>query len=445
MKPAVFSLGGLFRRLLLLGAVGLLVLYLLGATAGYVWLHFVRHNARITFADVAFFRVAAVRRDMAVEQFAAARRELAEKNIQAAFLNYSTAVRNDPDNIPGRLEAVDFLLKVNAGNLAVGMLEDGLARTPDDPRLITRTFEFFTTTGRDARVLDLLHGQLTSHFNGPNGPLLQTYEVLATLNLSGAGAAKKLLDGYPALANFPAAVPVVARVWWESKDRLKAIGLLESYLVSGAGNYPLYAELAGWQQASGLSAEAIRTAERAGAQFPAELEPRVLLIETLEASADLRAAAQAIESYLRDFSNRPEALLLLADSAGRHGQMDLAFALYVTGASRQADLLPLALYFADALARASRFEECRQVLAQLEAQTPENNTAFMVQLRQRQVIMAAALNDPDNVHEYARRLAAALRSSPDALESARRNFQKMGITGAVTELSGRAPAAAAAK
>lgn len=444
MKTKSSVLGALFRRLLLIGGVALLGLYLVGVTAGYVWLHHLRHNSDVTFLNVAFFRVAAVRRGMAVGQFAAARKEADATNVQTAFLNYSTAVRNDPDNIAGRLDAADFLMRVGASNLALGMLEEGLSRMPDNRLLVTRTFDLLTDTGNDARALELLHGSLAPHFRGPNGVLLQTYEVLATLNAAGPEAAKKLLEQYPDLAKAPSAMRVVARVLWESAERLKAISLLTHYLEIEPGTYASYVQLADWQQSGGLALEAVQTAQRAARQFPAEPAPRVLLIEMLDAATDTRAAAQAAESYLRDFSSQPGAYLLLAESAGRRGRADLALALYAVGASHQSDLFLLGLYYSDALARNARYGECRDLLAQLEAQAPEKNNALMVQLRQRQVIMAAALHDPDNVREYARRLAAALRSNPEALEAARRNFQRMGIAGAVTELSSRTPAAPAA-
>ncbi len=434
------ALGGCFRKLLLIGGLALLGLYALGVAAGYIWLHHVRHNVRITVADVALLRVAAVRRGIAAEQFVQARKEWDANNYQAAFLNYTSAVRNDPDDIAGRLDAVKFLTAAGATNQAIGLLDDGLARTRSDRRLLTQTFDLLTASGRDAHALELLSGVLSGELDGPNGPMLQSYQLLATLNSAGAPAARKLLDQRPELPNHRPAVPVVARVLWESAERLRAIGLLAKYVGAEPGGYAPYAQLAGWQKAGGLSAEAIRTAERACAQFPGELPPRILLVEMLSASTDARAASQAIAAYLRDFSRRPEALTLLAEAAGRNGWVDLARSLYEVCASRQPDLKLLALFYGDALARNSRFQEVRPLLAQLEAQAPETNTAFLIQLRQRQVITAAALNDPDNVREFARRLAALLRSNPEALETARRNFQKMGIAGAVTELAGR-PAA----
>jgi hypothetical protein len=95
----------------------------------------------------------------------------------------------------------------------------------------------------------------------------------------------------------------------------------------------------------------------------------------------------------------------------------------------------LALYYSDALARNSRFSDARQVLAQVEQQSEDGNSQFLALLRQRQIVVAAALGDHDGARELARRLASALRNDPDGLEVCRRRFVQQGITEAAAELA----------
>ena len=192
-----------------------------------------------------------------------------------------------------------------------------------------------------------------------------------------------------------------------------------------------------------MSLDALRTAEQAVARFPGELPPRVLLIELLS-PVKLGFSHQwrpEIEAYLRDFGGRPEAVALLAELAGRKGWVDLARTLYEVEANHPQNLSLLALYYGDALSYfPAHLAELGQLLAQIEAQIPESNAAFMVQLRQRQVIAAAARGDHDAAREYARRLAATLHGDPDAVEGCRHVFQKIGIPEAVAELTARAVA-----
>jgi predicted Zn-dependent protease len=374
---------------------------------------------------------------MAVDQFAEGKRAWEAGNYQAAYLAFGSGVRNDPDNIDGRLMTASFLGAAGAINLEVNLLEDGLRREPDDQRLIERTFAVLTTSGRDRHALDLLHKQYSSKLSGPNGPLLQTSEVLATLNADGAVAAKALLEKYPDLRKTSESAPVVARVLWETRERLAATELLAAYVETHPNIFAASAELAAWQTAGGLAGDAVQTAQQACAQFPQDFAPRVLLIEMTEALESTGSSnwQKAVESYLKDFGNRPEAIVTLADLAGRKGWVALARTLYVVSGVRQPNLAALALFYSDALVRTSQLSDAQRVLADVESQTDDTNTTFLRLLRLRQVEVAAALGDHDSAREYARRLAAVTRSNADALELLRRRFDQKGIAEAVAELA----------
>lgn len=437
-NPATPTSGNILRKLALFGFIGLFSLYVAGVGAGYAWLRYARKNDHVRLLDVALFQVGAIRRSIAAQHFAGAEKERNAKNFQAAYLFYSAGVRQDPGNVPGRLAAVEFLHSVGAGSLALGMLEEGLTFAPEDQRLIKQTFDVLLAAGRDRRALELLKQRYPAGFVGKNEMLLQRYELGATLAAEGAPAAKKLLDRHAGLLQDPTATPVVARVLWESAERSRAIGLLQGYVQTQAAGYTDFALLAGWQNTSGQVADAVQTARRAVERFPRDLSPRVLLIEMLMTETSGGVAGQeAITAYLRDFSSRPESLAELAVLSGRKGWVELNRTLYEIGANRQLDLKPLALSYCDALARESRYKQIQQVLTQLEAQSAEESPAFMLQLRQRQVIASAALNDSDSVREYARRLASLLNRDPDGLEVCRRLFSRLGIADAVAELTSR--------
>lgn len=437
-NPSSTTSSGVWRRLARYIFIGIVSIYLLAVGAGYTWLHHVRKNDRVALLDVALFRLSAVRRGTAAQHFSKAQAAWDAKNYQEAYLYFSAGVRQDMDNVAGRLSAAKFLRSVGAGALGLAMLEDGLARAPEDRRLIEPTFDLLLASGRDRHALELLKQRYKAELTGPNGALLQRYEIEATLAAEGAPAARQLLERHPALLQEPLAARVVARVRWESQERLKAIGVLQEYLRTQPGVFGDYAQLAAWQEAGGFSADAVQTARSACARFPREIAARVLLIEMVVAESPSGSAGpQAIAAYLGDFGSEPESLPALAALAGRKGWVDLSRALYEIAANRQRDLNPLALSYADALAHGSRFKDVRVILDELEAQAPEGNAAFMVQLRQRQVIASAALGDSDNVREYARRLAAVLSREPDGLEACRRIFQKLGIVDAVRELSSR--------
>ncbi|HZP60802.1 MAG TPA: hypothetical protein VFB27_10810 [Opitutaceae bacterium] len=426
------------RLALVLGLTAFVVYGGVVAT-GYFWLREVRKIEQVGLFDVAFFRASQVRREMAAQQFAKARTALAAKDYNAAFVGYTSGLHNDPDNVEGRLQAAEFLQTVGATDRAVVMLEEGLTRLPDNRPLLERTLDLLTTSGRDADALKLLHGQLAAQFSGPNGPLLRTYEILGTLNTDGPAAARSLLDASPDLRATTSSLPVIARVLWESKQPLEAISTLQSYLKAKPDNFAAYAQLAEYQDAAGLIADARHTADLACAQLPGQMPPRVLRIGVLKPRqpGEVQRWEQEVAAYLKEFGGKPEGVALLANLAGREGWVDLARMLYESAAGRGQDVRMLAMYYSDALMMQRQFTEARSVLAEIDRQTPEGGGYFSVLLLQREVVVAAACGDRDDAREQARRVAAALRLDPDGLEVIRRRFVKLGISEAVAELGPR--------
>jgi predicted Zn-dependent protease len=399
----------------------------------------------VGFFEVAMLRVGKIRQEMAAQQFAKAQAALAAKDFPVAFVEMSSGLHNDPDNVAGRISLARFLQSAGATERAVNLLEEGLTRTPDNRDLIETMLDLLAMTGRDGQTLKLLRGQLAPQFSGPNGTLLRTYEVLASLNAEGPAAARRLLDGYPDLKKTTESLPMVARVLWAAQDRTGAIEALSAFVKAQPDDFSAYADLAGFQQTAGLVADARHTADLACAQFPKEIAPRVLRIVMLTPTtpAEISRWEQEVSSYTKDFGDKPEAVAMLAEICGRKGWVDLARLLYEAGASRQQDIRPLAMYYSDALMYQGKFPEAQRILAEIDRQTPDSGN-FSVLLWQREIVAAAACGDRDDAREKARRVASALRRDPDGLEVIRQRFIRMKIPDAVAELTLATPAAASA-
>lgn len=424
------------RRLAAVAGITCLLAYGLATSAAYLWLHQARKIDQISFSQVALFRWKKIRQGIAAQQFARAKEGLTAKDYQRAYVAFNSALRNDPDNVSGRLMFAGFLQAVGAGDVAAKLLTDGLARTPDNRELIERTFDLLTTTNRDRAALALLHGRLATQFAGPNGSLLRTLEILATLNADGPAQAHALLDQYADLRKNQSAWPVVARVQWESQERLAAIDTLSAFIKAQPNNFAGYAQLVDYQSASGLINDARQTAELACTNFPKDVAPRILRIGTLApARADeVRRWEQETTSFLREFGNRPEAINMLGNLASRKGWVPLTRLMYEIGVSRQQNCRSLALYYSDALVVNRKFKEAWQVLAELDLQT-QDDSQFSLGLWQRQVVVATALGAHEDARETARRLATALERDPEKLEVCRQRFIQLGIPEAVAELT----------
>jgi predicted Zn-dependent protease len=432
-------------RLALVAGVAFLLCYGVAVSAGYVWLRDVRKIDRVGLFEVAFFRLKAIRQDMGAQQFAMMQSALAAKDYRGAFIAMNSALHNDPDNIPGRLQAAGFLTSVGGTALATNLLEDGLARAPDNHDLIEATLGLLVKVGRDAQVLKLLRGQLAPQFSGPNGTLLRTYEVLASLNVEGPAAARRLLDGYPDVPKTTKSLPVVAQVLWATQDRSGAIEALSTLIKARPDDFLGYAELATYQQQAGLIADARQTAHLACTQFPKEIAPRVLLITMLAPTqpAEVLPWEKEVGLFVKDFGDKPEAVTMLAEISGRKGWVDLARLLYEAAAAHQQDVRMLAMYYSDALMYQGKFPEAQRILAEVDRQTPDAGN-FSVLLWQREIVAAAACGDHDDAREDAQRVASALRRDPDGLEAIRQRFIKLKIPEAVAELTITPPASTSA-
>jgi tetratricopeptide (TPR) repeat protein len=430
-SPSSASSG--IRRLATAGFIGLLALYLVGTAAAYAWLHYARNAGQIGFLDVAFFRVRQVRHAMAEQQFAQARVALAKKDFRAAYIAFATALRRDPDNVEGRLEAAAFFGAAGSLKLELSVLEEGLARSPGDPVLADQTLKLLTSTGRDRAAIELIQRLYGDRPTDANASLVETYQILANLNLGNVDGAEQELASYPELRRSKFAIPALAFVLWRSREKVEAIELLSHYVATGPAALANYSQLAEWQAAGGMPDDAVATARRAVEKFPSEIAPRVLAVAMLAArspgSPEFRSEG---ERFISDYADRPEALAALAELAGQKGWVDLARNIYLASADRQADVHILALYYADALTNSSRVAEARVVLDQVEAQSEGSGLSFTVQLRRREVLAAAASGDRDAVREHARFLAAAVqRNDPDNIEIYRRFFARLGVKDAL--------------
>jgi tetratricopeptide (TPR) repeat protein len=435
---------GWIRRVVLIAVSGLFILYVGGAFAGYMFLRHVRKNDQVTVLDVALLRWRDVRRSMAAQQFERAQAEWDAGKFQAAFVAFTFAVANDPDNTKGRLNAARFLQSAGALPMALTMLESGLARDPNHEALIERTFELLLATGRDERVLELLRQRSAGDLPAPLALRLRKYELQARLNRGDLDGARKLLVAHPELARSHDSRRAVAQLQWESKERLRAIELLNRQVEEQPDDKESVAQLFQWQLVAGMTADAVRTAELASKRAPGDAGARVQLLEALALQTNRgKEWLGAVEAFMREFGSRPEAVRQLGTLAGRRGWVDLARRLYELSATRESDLTGAALAYCDALIRVNRYREAGEALDQIEAQTLEGGLAFIVQLRTRQIFVAAGKGDRNAVSDLSRRLSAAVRNDSGTRELLRRTFQKAGVAEAA-ELLGAATASTVA-
>ncbi len=425
-------------RLARWGAILLVAGYVFAVAGGYLFLRYSRKIDEVHVSDVALFRFSDIRRTLARQHFRQAKEAWDAKDFQQAYVYYTSAVLRDPDNIDGRLSAAHFLEALGATNLEINLLEDGLVKAPDHRELNDLLFSRLLAAGRHRRALELLHGSHAAALTGPNAAFLQTVELQATLAVSGAPAAKAVIDQRPDLRHIAMAVPTVAQVLWDTGEKKEAIALAAALVKAEPNVLPARVLLADWLRLNGEEDAAIATALEAVRQFPSDPAARVLLFDV--GGSRIRGTPnwwKEVGAYLKDFEASPKAVFLLASLAGRRGWLDLSGTLYELGARRGHDLGMLGLFYSDALVQNARLPEAQTVLQEIDLQSAERNTPFQLQVRQRTIAAAAAANDREAVRENARRLATLLRNDTDTLQLYRQHYLSIGLTDAVAELSER--------
>lgn len=424
------------RLLLVLGAACAMV-YVVFVAIGYVWLHQMRKVENVEVLDVALLRVGRVKHKIGENQFAQATQAWKDAKYQAAYIAFLSGVRNAPDFVSGRLEAASFLVMVGLPNLAVITLEEGWRRSPADEPLMVRTLDLLTGTGRDREALRLLREPVFKNLPAERMAIIHMYELYATLNLEGAVAAKAMLDARPEVRARVLSAPVVARVLWASGEKAAALELLQAYIGVKPKELVGYSLLMEYQLAEGKIAEAQATSQQACTELPSNPPARLLRLDAFSAN-NPAAWKTEMEGYLTDFRAQPQALALLAELAGKKGWVLLTRGLYEASLGRDADARIPAMFYAEALFRTRHAQEALDVLAALERQSTDES-GFMVLLRQRQIVFAAAIGKNDEAQEYARRLASSLSRDPERLESTRRRFAQVGLTDVAALLVGSAP------
>ncbi|WP_415908319.1 hypothetical protein [Oleiharenicola sp. Vm1] len=144
----------LWKRLLALLAAAALALYLLAATALFLWWDRVPGN-QVTWLDVVTLPVRAghVRQKRGDSAIAAALERLREKDAVEAFYGLRAGLVRSPANAAGRVALARLMLGSDPRG-ALALLEDGLAYSPGDPELLRALFSVYAAQQARARALE---------------------------------------------------------------------------------------------------------------------------------------------------------------------------------------------------------------------------------------------------------------------------------------------------
>ncbi|MDX2187247.1 MAG: hypothetical protein SFV32_09965 [Opitutaceae bacterium] len=424
------------RLAAILGVVAALT-YLGGAVAGFLWLKNGRNARSLEFFDVLLLDVRKVKTSIARAHLEDARKSKERQEYQKAYVSYVSALRSDGNNGALRLEVAEFFTSVGSTKQALTVLEQGIQVEGPREEIGLRLLNLLQAQGKDARVIELVRGSFAKEAAGPKGVLFRRHEVEAVLAVEGAAAAKTLLEKHPQVASVDGGPLLVAKIHWAAGERQAAVETLRAAIAADVGSPTLFIFLGDYLDALGYAMDVEQVARQAVERFPTEPSARILLISALRGVNMTGTAAwrAEVEGYVRDFGDRSENLLVLAELGGKKGWVDFTRTVYAGSIASGRFAGMFGLCYSDALLRAGRVADARRVLDELAVQMGEE-AMFAKYLRRRQVVAAAAAGATLAMREHARGLAVLLSGDSAALDSTRRFFLRLGLTEAASELAG---------
>jgi hypothetical protein len=318
-----------YRRLLIAVPVGFVALYL-GLTGGlYAWLARNPHN-QIAWRDLAlpwhWSELTAKRGDTAV---LAALDELRDRRYAEAYHNLRVGLVRSPGNVAGRLALAQLLVGQEPAQ-AVRIMEEGLAVSAGDDRLVSGLLELYTHQQIQASALAVLANLGAQHALTPTGRLMverKRFELL--LQLGRRVEAEELLPAIREL-NATAAAECELALRVQQRQWANARQLFETQFADASpapGLLPVVVELA---VGTGETEWLQRLVRRLKSRAPESPGPHLLAVHAWHRMnrPSLRDAAE--REYYAAFAGNEAALqslaalavqLQLPDLIGRAGEV----------------------------------------------------------------------------------------------------------------------------
>lgn len=361
--PRIFAVLG---ALALVGWLGL-------ATALWGFYRFKREIPAVAWGDVAAARFHRVQETIGAHYFTQARAAWDAKEYARAVMLARAAVRKAPANLEARLFLAGVWAQVRRPAEALQTLREGLPSDAGDARLQRAFVETALANGRHAEVLRWLREELPARGARPLAGGATEFllaELRAVLETAGAAEAERLAGQRPALADEPAAAPLLARLDFEA-------GRMDAGFARVRAARERRPELPELHEAVIDAAQRLQRADLARdaaaafyARFPESLPAHLRFLEANDPAAQLDESRWTTETlrFLVRYRRNPAALERLADLAARRGWSDLAYLLYQNSLQETLGSYPFALHYVGALTKKGDYAAAERVLRQLAAE-----------------------------------------------------------------------------
>jgi tetratricopeptide (TPR) repeat protein len=260
---------------------------------------------------------------------------LSRGDYQKAILLMKVGLIRSPANAEGRMNLAGFYKAVHQDDAAVKLLGDGLQYNFNNTLYLKFYMQTLLACGRDEDVRDYARVRLAKVGDKPTVPDCMIAYVAAQVEEVNGNFKLTLdyLDRFKISETVEGCV-LVAKSHWDAEDREGAVTILGKFMLS----HPRYPQgepglmLCSYLHKLGRDKEAYTTALGLANSDPKDYRIRKELIVCYDKIGETARAKVEKKRYIRDFADKPDALLSVADYSINNGDLKLANEVYYAAA-----------------------------------------------------------------------------------------------------------------
>lgn len=413
-----------------------------GALAVWLFVARFRDFPEAKFADILFpQRWPAYRASQGDHYIAQADGFVARNDYLSAFAKLRAGVAKSPRNAHGRILLAQFYLASRRPDLAQDVLLAGLPYLQRDRAYLRDLFRFLLDFKEDAKLQAVTDDLLRSPAGTAEDRRLVAYFAATVAFFRGNYDQAEDLIATHRLSETTDGVILQARLDWERGYPDIAVVRLQSHLQHAPDAESIYVQLGQFYRERGDLAALEKNAVQRLALNPLSHAPRLEFLYLHDQRRHSARLGQEIETYLRNFSREPAALLALAEFAANTGRPALATRVNDLARAFNPPIEGPALMVAEAHIVAREYRTALNLIATYTRASPEWAKQFTAVLNGLQTVALHGLGQPDEARLFLDHLLAQPDLRADNLIAVSNRLAAIGVRDQARVLLARAFAA----
>lgn len=295
---------------------------------------------------------------LSAELFARGKAAMEKGDLRNASFLILQASRLDPQNTEARLLSSQVMLAYRRDDDAIEIMEEALAVITDKPEFALEYIRMCFAKEQEYRVIAMAKYVLAHEATSPAvRDLFAKALASAQFQRGDFAGTRATIEKYN-LSRTPEGFMLNVRMLWETGKNDEAIAMLEPVAMASTKDPSFLTALIELKRKNddlnGARAAASLYLLRANDRYQAHIK----LFELLESPEETPRRIEAIERYIKSFSNNEAAMLLLSEYASDRGDTELCRrVMLIANEQKFADAPRFELLYIEAHLKAERYQE----------------------------------------------------------------------------------------